>query len=305
MLELTLDSTKFLSKPNAGQAAKISKDLPSQQVKLNELDFKQAIESGQTWSACFDGKSRKLKSWTGQQLFSADIDDSKGMTEKDILELCETHCVDPFLIHHSFSSKPSYPKYRVILKTEKLINDPSIALGIQKQLTSIFGGDPVVCDLARIYYGGKPESVFHFDPEATLDLDEFDFTPCDPHNQDETCSIPFRELDFIDAESQLKLFKRLKRTHKGRYNLLMTVIEEQKSRVMNLEEGSGYMSVWKATLRLSKFRELYNNMIQDSVTQWVDSSEHYRGWKRRSQLDKIIQSALKLGRSTLYDIKTT
>lgn len=149
------------------EAAWVSSQIAKHKYQSSLEQFAEKLANGRTWSALYskdaEGKYRRRTSqWAGQQCFGVDIDklsedlaDLRGdELEEAILRksLQRLNCL-PNIIHQSFSHAYDKPKYRLIYCTQSLTIDASLALQISKYLCQAFGGDPAVCDIARLFYG--------------------------------------------------------------------------------------------------------------------------------------------------------
>lgn len=299
MIELSLHPTKFISKPIGKEAGFISYQLPKYKCTIDEAIFKSALENGQTWSALFAEK-RDIHNWLGQQLFAADIDNNAELQSlEQIVYICERECIEPFIIHESFSSKPEARKWRVIFRTEELVQDIGEALGIQRCLADLFGGDSAVCDVARLYYGtNKP--ITYFDKDAILDvaeLGELNKTLVTQSNK----GYDLDDANKHDIETaQREILDKLAKYNQGRFDLICTVIQEQKKSVQELGKGSGYESVFSACVKLARFSELYEPIIKITIEGWIADCDTYNSWRHMHKLDDIIEKGIKFGRKNLY-----
>ena len=300
MIQLTIHPAKFTSKPIGKEVGSISNGIAQYKCTIGSKQFLKALENGQTWSALFANK-RNIDNWLGQQLFAADIDkDNKSLAELEAL--CELHCVEPFVIHESFSSSKAYRKWRVIFKTSELIDDICLATGIQRKLSELFGGDSAVTDVARLFYGtNKP--IAYFDEDAVLDIDELGELELLQHNYKQSGSMKVVEPvteDFIS--DQFDVFTILNRQDPGRLSLIKTRLEEAHYCITNIGEGSGYQSVWHSARRLAQLKELIAPYIEYFVADCVHNCKDYEQgvWQHRPKLDKIIAQGIMYGRNRLY-----
>ena len=298
MLNLSIAPFKNKYKPDSKRAGFISNNIAKH---VNFYDYNQiesAIKTGCAWSSVFTDCKRCLDTWYGQQLFAADIDDGNISSIEQALQICEMHCIEPYIIHESFSSKPGQLKLRIIFKTEALIQDYGTALGIQRKLANIFDGDPAVCDVSRLYYGTN-KGIAYSDTKAWLDIEEL--------GQLENINKPgqsyIRNDIMPDDEAQLlqkSYLTDLAKNNPGRFNLLCTVFEEQKQNVQQLGQGSGYQSVFKAAMRLGRFNELLTQVIKCTITNWIADCDTYNNWQHADKQDEIIEAGILYGRKHLY-----
>jgi hypothetical protein len=298
MIELSLDNEQFKEKPSSSKTSSISRRIAKQHKTIGFKQFALALSNGQTWSAVFTDGKRTASNWAKQSLFAVDIDQGIKSVEL-ITDLCQRECLDPFIIHHSFSSRPEAIKLRIIFKTSEPIEDAMLALQIQTKLTEIFGGDSCVIDLARLFYGGKKQCLILFEPDAELDLAELEPLP-ELVKQKTIGDIKLYD-SATSKKAQAELLAELKKKNSGRYKLVCQVLNEQYERVSNVAESSRYESVFKSAVRLAQFKELLPSIITDLIKGAVESSSAYDSWDKKTKLDKIIGDALVFGRLHLYE----
>lgn len=293
-INVSLHSQGFANKPSPAQTAEISAGIAKCATQLTITQFAEHLAQGKTWASLFAGK-RSSDTWLGQQAFAADIDKA-GFTLAELIDIAELHCIEPAIIHESFSSTLELPKWRVIFVTEQIVRDRGTALGIQRKLAELFDGDPAVCDLARIYYGTNKQ-ISYASEQAVLDLSELGELPI----------IQFAEsaepTDFseADAEQQKAVLAKLQAEHPGRFELICRIIAEQTRSIINVERGSGYESVFGAACKLGRFRELSSATIAHTIRKAIAKSDQYANWQHMAQLDTITQKGIKYGRRHLYE----
>ena len=299
MIELTLHPAKFTSKPIGKEAALISNGIAKYTCTISPNRFKHSLENGQTWSALFANK-RNIDNWLGQQLFAADID--KGNRSlAELQALCELHCIEPFIIHESFSSSDEARKWRIIFKTAELIDDICLATGIQRKLVELFGGDSAVTDVARLFYGtNKP--IAYFNKPALLNTEELGEL-----NTAIATKVNTKALDPISddwVQDQNTIFEILLEDtrYEKRLELINIRLTEAEQMIKTIGKGSGYESVLHAAIKLAQLKELLQPYIEKYITQWVDDCEEYAHgtWQHRHKLDELIDTGIRLGRNRLY-----
>lgn len=298
MLNLSIAPFANKYKPDSKRAGFISNAIAKYIDFYKYVEIEKAIKKGYAWSSVFIDNKRSLDTWYGQQLFAADIDDGPIKTIEEIHEICELHCLEPYIIHESFSSTNAKPKFRTIFKTEKLIQDYSLALGIQRKLAELFHGDTAVCDVARLYYGTN-KGIAYLDTEAWLNIDELgslDFIAKPRQDYILNDCMPVEEA----VNLQNNIIEGLARNNPGRFELLHTVLQEQKASVQQLGQGSGYQSVFKAAVRLGKFNELLTEVIKLTISNWIADCNTYDNWQHADKQNKIIDTGIKYGRKHLY-----
>lgn len=173
MLKLTIDTISYTAKPTQYTGA-ITNRIAKNICTIGEKAFCKKLEQGYSWCpAIFTNGKRNKANWLEQMLFSVDIDGGNHSLDK-LIARCELYCIEPFIIHESFSSKPEARKWRVIFKTEEPITNLLKAEAIQRALADIFAdSDGRVTDGSRLFFATN-KTVSHFDKDAVLDINELD-----------------------------------------------------------------------------------------------------------------------------------
>lgn len=296
---VAIDKQNFSKKPTPKETSYISRRIAKQIQNVTIRQFVKAITDGRTWCAVFSEGCRTCYNWQQQSLFAADLDDGNQSAE-DLLDICDKHFIEPAILHHSFSSKPNHPKFRLIFQVAEPITDPVLAMQIQYRLVELFSGDAAVTDLARLFYGSHKQSVVHFDGSAYLNIDELRPLP-DLKLQQAQLGVQARYDDDENRYTQSGIKRQLERTNKRRLSLINTVIAEQIARIAQVEEGNRYQSVFKATVRLAQFEHLLPSTIKRFVFSTIESSEAYDDWDKHDRLEKIVNDAIAFGRAHLYE----
>ncbi|MGL4568980.1 MAG: hypothetical protein ACRCU6_10720, partial [Fusobacteriaceae bacterium] len=81
-----------------------------------------------------------------------------------------------------------------------------------------------------------------------------------------------------------------------RAKLYKKIIREQKNKIINVEKGSGYQSVWHSAYKLGGIKELTTRTIHANIKKWVDSSPNYSNWQHYGDLEEIVKSGVEYGR---------
>lgn len=299
MLQLSIGPFPNKFKPDAKRAGFISNNIAKHVGSYSYDEIEQAILTGCAWSSIFTNNRRCQDTWYGQQLFAADVDNGKIQSIEQAIAICEQHCIEPYIIHESFSSKPGKLKMRIMFKTTTIIQDYGTALGIQRKLAEIFDGDLAVCDVARLFYGtNKPLALTN--NTAWLDIDELG--KLDFIEPPAKATPILLECDKKNAvQLQNAIMRGLAKNNSGRFDLICTVIKEQQTNVKTVAKGSGYESVFKAAISLGRFKELLAETITISICKWIDESPEYANWRHLPNKEQIISAGIVYGRKQLYD----
>lgn len=148
--------------------------------------------------------------WQGQQLIIADIDNDKkdpetGRTMRD--ENGQKICIDnpltpeqaadamkqyniaPCIIYYSFSSKPTHPKFRIVLLLSEPITDSEEAADLNARFTNLFATyrpdstDTGTDDGARFFYGTTADKLIYLKPDNITPLDAVHALPAPPKEE--------------------------------------------------------------------------------------------------------------------------
>lgn len=267
-------------KPDKILASVISSSIHKYKCTIDKGEFIKEIGCGKSWSSCFSG-SRSRKNWQYQQVFSADLDSGEFKTIKEILTICPKYSITPFCIHPTFSHTEEEPKWRVIFTTAVAIPSKEVALNIQRFLADVFGGDPAVCDVSRLYYGGIYSDLWYVNLEA------------DDLKVEEYLGIGSSRLNKSAIKEPEKDENILK---SSKANLYKNIIRDQKNKIINVEKGSGYQSVWHSAYKLGGIKGLTTATIHASIKKWVDSCDNYANWNHYDNLEEIVKSGVEYGR---------
>ena len=186
-IKLNIDTQEFTSKPQPFppslrnrlcSAASIREVTPEQLIKSVKqgLTFTPAAMTGTTGDT-----------WQAQQVICADIDNDTGkkdtdghkirlanpLTPEKALEVMAQHGIDPYFMYYSFSNADNWPKFRIVLILNEPITDPDTANDLIARFTGIFNtavyhcADTTASDNARLYYGGKADSIIYTSGKTT------------------------------------------------------------------------------------------------------------------------------------------
>ena len=186
-IKLNIDTQEFYSKPQPFppslrnrlcSAASIREVTPEQLI--------QAVQRGRTFTpAVMTGTTGDT--WKAQQVICADIDNDTGKKDADghkiriadpltpdrAREVMAQYGIDPYFMYYSFSNAAEWPKFRIVLILDAPITDPDTASDLIDRFTGIFNAavdhcaDTTASDNARLYYGGRADSVIYTSGQTT------------------------------------------------------------------------------------------------------------------------------------------
>lgn len=140
----------------------------------------EAVKSGRSFTPAVMTGTTGDK-WQSQQVICADIDNDTGkkdadghkiqidnpLTPEHALEVMNQYGIDPYFMYYSFSNKAEWVKFRIVLVLDEPLTDPAAANDYIARFTGIFNkaayhcADTTASDNARLFYGGKKDSVFY------------------------------------------------------------------------------------------------------------------------------------------------
>lgn len=193
---LTLDTTRYTSKPTQYVGAITNRMKASGSTEVMPEDFAEAIRRGQTWShGAFEPSQGEWGKFVGLQVVGLDFDndaivyretvndkgertyapvyDADGHKLKrmlmpheegyldptDALDRCEQLDLTPLLLYFSMSSRnPDKVKYRLVIDLGELVTDEADAAAIVESLLIAFPeADQSCSNLNRLFFGTRPD----------------------------------------------------------------------------------------------------------------------------------------------------
>lgn len=302
MIQLSLHPDQFKQKPSNQEAGIISLSIGKNKCSISEEQFKSALENGQAWCPGIFANGKRCKpNWLKQQLFVADIDNGN-LAFEQITYLCDRECIEPFIVHESFSSKPDAKKWRVIFRTAEVITDANKATSIGLALAGIFNSDKSVAEVSRLLYGGN-KPVAYFDKEAVLDIIELELEPITEKPKADTKALTQISEDWVTDQNAIFDILINEPRYEARLKLILLRLDEAKEQIQTIGEGSGYQSVFRSAIKLGQLKELISPYIVHYLTECVDDCDEYAygTWQHRPKLEELIETGIRLGRNRLYD----
>lgn len=186
-IKLNIDTQEFTSKPQPFPPSLRNRLCSA--ASIREVTPEQLIESvkqGRTFTpAAMTGTTGDT--WQAQQVICADIDNDTGkkdaddhkirlanpLTPEKAREVMAQHGIDPYFMYYSFSNADNWPKFRIVLILNEPITDPDTANDLIARFTGIFNtavyhcADTTASDNARLYYGGKADSIIYTSGKTT------------------------------------------------------------------------------------------------------------------------------------------
>lgn len=187
VIRLNIDTQEFKAKPATFPAVLRTRLCKEESIReVTPAQLIEAVKRGRTFTpAVMTGTT--ADTWAGQQVICADIDNDTGrkdaagkkiMLDKPLLPdearaVMAQHGIDPYFMYYSFSNSETWPKYRIVLILDEALTDAAEAADLAARFTGIFNtarpqsADVTSKDNARMYYGGRADSVFYTSGKTT------------------------------------------------------------------------------------------------------------------------------------------
>ena len=187
VIRLNIDTQEFKAKPATFPGALRTRLCKTESIReVTPAQLIEAVKRGRTFTpAVMTGTT--ADTWTAQQVICADIDNDTGrkdeagkhiMLEKPLMPdearaVMEKHGIEPYFMYYSFSNSETCPKYRIVLILDEVLTDAAEAAELAARFTGIFNtaraqsADVTSKDNARMYYGGRADSVFYTSGKTT------------------------------------------------------------------------------------------------------------------------------------------
>ena len=180
MITLNLDSVKFTSKPTGAVIGGVRNRLarPDAMQTIDPAELLEAIQRGQSFTpAAMTGGSGDT--WQSQQVIVADNDTGTKDAEGHKIRLAEPltpdearaalaeYGIDPYAMYWTFSNRPDWPKFRIVIVLDEAIKDPAAAKDLTARLAYVLNTarehctDTSMADTARLLFGGPADCVFY------------------------------------------------------------------------------------------------------------------------------------------------
>lgn len=179
-IKIMLDDVSFKQKPEPDEVSKIQMRLKNtnsyKEVSIEEL--LNYIGTGHTIIPAVMYGGTKAENWVEQQLFEVDIDntdDGKIIKPEEVINLLINNGIHPFAYYYTFSSTEEKPKFRLLFKTDELINDINKAKFIIETLVEFIPQSDHACvNVNRLYHGtnAQEKEVIMLDENAIITLND-------------------------------------------------------------------------------------------------------------------------------------
>lgn len=177
-IKLNVDSIGYPEKPT--QYYGVIRVRLCNKDSIKEIDPEElirAVKQGRAFTpAAMTGTTGDT--WQSQQVICADIDndtekkDAAGnkvridnpLTPDEAREIMSRYGISPYFIYWSYSSKPDFPRYRIVLILDAPLTDPAEAEDLTARFIGLFNRERPGCtdtvkDNARMFLGSKPDCI--------------------------------------------------------------------------------------------------------------------------------------------------
>ena len=155
--KISIHPTAWEGKPKTPtEKSSLARNFNATELNLEELA--QYINYGHTISPSLlkDGY-RNAKNLISSQVIMLDYDDNQSI-EEEINKLKEMN-LSPNLVYNSFSHKPSFNKFRLVIVLDTAIEDEKLFKSILRALINKVGSDKAAKSSAQMFYGGNNATI--------------------------------------------------------------------------------------------------------------------------------------------------
>lgn len=177
-LKIMLDDVSFKQKPE--DVSKIQTRLQNTNMykEVNLKELLTYIGTGHTIIPAVMYGGTKAENWVEQQLFEIDVDNinpGKIVWPEEVIKLLKDNNINPFAYYYTFSSTDEKPKFRLLFKTDEVINDVKKAKFIIETLVEFIPQSDHACvNVNRLYHGtnAQEKEVIMLDENAIITLND-------------------------------------------------------------------------------------------------------------------------------------
>lgn len=273
--------------------------LGTETAELSPKALAKAIIKGQTWSpfvfnTCPDWRRpRRIEElFKSCQVLGVDYDN--GDSVEEVVERAKSLGIEFNILHHSFSSTEDHPKMRGIVFLEEEILDLEKAKLLATGLAYSLGGDKSCVDVARLYFGSRPDSIIHLNNDVVTPISVLEGIAKSVNAEKFITTKPSvpKELDpdWGTVEDQISVFNKLapgKREFVKRK--ILGILREIES--FDGSDGSSrYQCVWFKTSRIARMPETVGNVVRKWVLERISNNPHFNDWDKDP--DEVVKNAI-------------
>jgi hypothetical protein len=270
--------------------------------EISEVTPKQlskAIIQGRTWSPfvfgeCPDWKRRRRVEALFQSCKVLGIDYDAGESADDIITRAEQLGIRFNIFHHSFSSTAEHPKFRGVIFLNEEITDLQKAKLYATALVYGLGGDTVCVDVARLYFGSRPDSVIHLDNHSVTQLSTLqslaDSVSASKYILNREASVKDTDPEWGTIDDQRLILSRL---DPGKREFVRRKVLGILREIENFDGSDGtsrYECVWKRTSRIARMPETVGNVILKWVLERIENNKYFDDWDKDAEA--VVKNAI-------------
>lgn len=248
MIKLNIDTEELQDKPRVFDGRLRNRLCSADSIREVTPDqFIACIKRGRSFTpAVMTGTTGDT--WQAQQVICADIDNDTGKKDADghkiritepltpdrAREIMAQYCIDPYFMYYSFSNADNWPKFRIVLILEQPITKPDTANDLIARFTGIFNtavehcADTTASDNARLYYGGRSDSVIYTSGQTTS-IELLQALPVHTEKQ-EAAGRAETPAEAVKTEWEYKRTTTMQKGAYRPYNELQAIFEADKER---------------------------------------------------------------------------
>ncbi len=285
-MKINIDTTSFQTKPTGAAIGGIRNrlgDRPAADVTVSDLT--DCIRHGYSWTPA-EMTGRTGDTWKSQQIIIADIDNDRDhvqidtpLTIDDAIACMKDHGITPAIMYDSFSSKPDFRKFRIVLVLDRPITDVDTAVDLTARFTGILNdlrpgcADTKMADAARFVFGGRSDSIILENGDAITSIEVLQQLPAPPQDAETTI-----ETDFNDGGTNIPTVP-VKTPTGAKYDELQQQLERDKES-FNL---ASYIQQTTTSRPVKRGRALFfnpspicghNDCFQVTGAEWHDHSSN-------------------------------
>lgn len=299
--DICLDPQPFADKATALKAAgRLTSRIANNEANVSIRQLANAIGKGQTWTPATFGfyptkgrKYRHLDAFIQLQFVAIDVDHGKFASLDEVLETCAEECLDPCIVHESFSSKSEHRKWRVIFQLDRPVKLMSTAYHVIGALAKPLEGDPACIEPARLLYGTTKDKVSLVDNGAITPLDYVLTLPA----MKKPANTHDGKADHGGIKRELTAQER---------TMARLIVQDCIALIANpkKEKGSRHMALWTAARKLSQLEYFPTKKIHELLIKEMQKQKNCSIWADWDKSpEATIQNAIDWGRNHARQIE--
>ena len=256
--------------------------------KVSPTFLARAISQGKTWSPFIFNecphwkRPRRIETlFKSCQVFAIDFDD--GESTQQIKDRAKKLGMEFTIIHHSFSSTKEHPKHRGILFTQEKITNFEEAKRFSIALAYAFDGDKQCIDVARLYFGSKPDSIIEVNKNASVSIETLSKLAKEINADQYINKVVERGQSKPDSThwgnsaTQKNLLHKLSKPKQNYVRKkALGILKEVEA--FDGSKGSRYECVWRNSSRLARMPELVGSAVHQWMVDSIAKNPYFADW---------------------------